>query len=574
MVSAPSLDPITLELVRSALESTVDEMALTLVRTAYSANLKNAMDLSSAICDADMHLIAQGLTLPLHLGSLPDAMQAVRARYADRMRPGDVYILNDPYEGGTHLPDIFLIKPVFVEDDLIGYVCTIGHHTDIGGRVAGGNACDSTEVYQEGLRIPPLRLFDRGEPNEGFLRLLEKNVRIPIRVLGDLRAQQAAIHIGERGLLEIVQRYGLATLRLVCAELLDYTERLTRVEIAGWPDGTYAFTDYLDDDGIDPDPIPIRAEVTVAGDRLSVSFEGSAPQVRGAINSVLSFTKSTVYACVRCLLPLDLPNNEGYFRAIEVHAPPGTIVNPLPPAAVAARGLTAFRIANAVMGALAQVAPDRVPACEVGGDTGITMGGYDADRNAFVFLEFLFSGWGGRPFADGVDGTSSIVVNFSNYPAEVIEHEYPLRIEEYGFLPDSAGPGEYRGALALVRQYRFLEREASFQLRADRTRFPAYGLAGGQPGRLCRTTLDEGDGPRPLPPKTLVTIRNGAVVRHELAGAGGWGDPFSRDPARVAADVRNGKLSAAHARTAYGVVVTGDGSVDEAETERVRAASR
>ncbi|MBV9355858.1 MAG: hydantoinase B/oxoprolinase family protein, partial [Chloroflexi bacterium] len=524
------------------------------------------------ICDADRHLIAQGLTLPLHLGSLPDAMEAVRARYGDTMRPGDVYILNDPYEGGTHLPDIFLIKPVFVDDALIGYVCTIGHHTDIGGRVAGGNACDSTEVYQEGLRIPPLRLVDRGEPNEGFLRLLEKNVRIPVRVLGDLRAQQAAIHIGERGLLEIVHRYGLATLRQACAELLDYTERLTRVEIARWPDGSYAFTDYLDDDGIDPDPIPIRATVTVAGDQLSVNFEGSSPQVRGAINSVLSFTRSTVYACVRCLLPLDLPNNEGYFRAVEVNAPPGTIVNPLPPAAVAARGLTAFRIANAVMGALAQVAPDRVPACEVGGDTGITMGGYDAERNAFVFLEFLFSGWGGRPFADGVDGTASVVVNFSNYPAEVIEHEYPLRIEEYGFLPDSGGPGQYRGALALVRQYRFLEREASFQLRADRTRFAAYGLAGGQPGRLCRTTLDEGTGPRELPPKTLVTVRTGAVIRHELAGAGGWGNPFGREPARVAADVRNGKLSAAHARSAYGVVVSADGSVDEAETAGLRAA--
>ncbi len=345
------------------------------------------------------------------------------------------------------------------------------------------------------------------------------------------------------------------------------------MEIARWPDGSYAFTDYLDDDGIDPDPIPIRATVSVAGDQLSVSFDGSSPQVRGAINSVLSFTKSTVYACVRCLLPLDLPNNEGYFRAVAVNAPPGTIVNPLPPAAVAARGLTAFRIANVVMGALAQVAPDRVPACEVGGDSGITMGGYDADRNAFVFLEFLFSGWGGRPFADGVDGTASVVVNFSNYPAEVIEHEYPLRIEEYGFLPDSGGPGEYRGALALVRQYRFLEREASFQLRADRTRFAAYGLAGGQPGRLCRTTLDAGDGPRELPPKTLLTVRNGTMIRHELAGAGGWGDPLARDPGRVAADVRNGKLSAAHARTAYGVVVAVDGSVDEAATARARAAS-
>jgi N-methylhydantoinase B len=577
MVTNPGarLDPITLELVRNGLESIVDEMALTLVRTAYSANLKNAMDLSTAICAADMRLVAQGLTLPLHLGSLPDAMDALRARFGETIRPGDIYILNDPYEGGTHLPDIFLIKPIFLDDELLGYACTIGHHTDIGGRVAGGNACDSTEIYQEGLRIPPMRLADRGEMDEGFLRLLEKNVRIPIKVLGDLRAQLAALHIGERGLFEIVDRYGVATVRSAWSELLEYSERLARASIAAWPDGRYEFTDYLDDDGIDPDPVPIRVAVTVDGDQLDVDFSGSAPQVKGAINSVLSFTKSTVYACVRCLLPSTLPNNEGYFRAVRIHAPAGSIVNPVLPGAVAARGLTAYRIANVVFGALAHLAPDRVPACEAGGDTGISMGGYDEQRRAFVFLEFLFSGWGGRPFADGLDGAASIVVNFSNYPVEVIENESPLRIEEYGFLTDSGGPGMYRGGLALVRQYRFLEREASLQIRADRTRFPAYGLAGGLPGRLCRNVLDEGDGPRLLPAKTLLTIHQGTVLRHELAGAGGWGDPLERDPVRVLADVVNEKISVAHAREAYAVVLNSDVSeVDVEATDKLRARRR
>jgi N-methylhydantoinase B len=569
------LDPITLELIRHGLESIVDEMALTLVRTAYSANLKNAMDLSSAICDAEMRLVAQGLTLPLHLGSLPDAMDAVRARFGDRIRPGDIYILNDPYEGGTHLPDIFLIAPVFLANDLLGYVCTIGHHTDIGGRVAGGNACDSTEIYQEGLRIPPLRLYDRGEANDGFLRLLEKNVRIPTRVLGDLRAQLAALHIGERGLLDLVERYGQATVRDAWTELLSYTERIARAEIATWPDGRYTFTDFLDDDGIDPDPIPISVAVTVSGDQVDVDFSGSSPQVKGAINSVLSFTRSAVYACVRCLLPPTLPNNEGYFHAVRVHAPPGTIVNPLPPGPVAARGLTAYRIANAVFGALAQLAPERVPACEAGGDTGITMGGYDAQGRAFVFLEFVFSGWGGRPFADGLDGAASMVVNFSNYPAEVIENESPLRIEEYGFLSDSGGPGKYRGGLALVRQYRFLEREATLQIRADRTRFPAYGLANGKPGRLCRNVLDAGDGQRLLPAKTLLTIARDTVLRHELAGAGGWGDPLERDPERVLADVLDEKVSRTHARTAYGVVLTDTpAAIDVAATAQLRDSMR
>jgi N-methylhydantoinase B len=555
------MDPITRELIRTALESVVDEMALALVRTAYSPNLKSAMDLSSAICDPDGRLVAQGLTLPVHLGTIPDAMAAVLGRFRGMLRDGDTFVLNDPYEGGTHLPDLVTVRPVFQGDELLGFVCTVAHHTDIGGRVAGGNACDSTEVYQEGLRVPPIRLTD------DFWRILEANVRIPVKVLGDLRAQLAASHIGEEGLREIVARFGRSAVDAAFGELLDYSERLARAEIATWPDGRYAFEDWLDGDGIDPDPIRIAVAVTVAGDQLTVDFAGSSPQVKGAINCVMSFTRSTTYACVRGLLPLDIPNNEGYFRAIRVEAPPGTIVNPRPPAAVAARGLTGFRIANAVFGALAQLAPDRIGACEVGGDTGITMGGYWADRRPFVFLEFLNCGWGGRPYADGVDGCASSVVNFSNYPAEVIESEYPLRIEEYGFIPDSGGPGLHRGALGIVRQYRFLEEEATLQLRTDRTKFPAYGLAGGSPGKLCTNVLNGS----PLPGKTLVTFRRGDVFRHELAGAGGWGEPFAREPSAVLRDVREGKVTVEHAREAYGVVVVGGEEVDEAGTARLRA---
>jgi N-methylhydantoinase B len=564
-------DPITAELIRNNLQAIVDEMALTLVRTAYSANLKSAMDLSSAMCDRQGRLIAQGLTLPLHLGSIPDAIDALLNRFGGAFRPGDAFVLNDPYEGGTHLPDFFVFQPVFDADTLIAFAVTVAHHTDVGGRVAGGNGWDSTEIYQEGLRIPVVRLCVDGQINDDFLHLLSANVRIPTKVLGDLRAQLAACHIGERGLLDMVARYGRELLEVAFEDLLSYTERLARAAIERLPDGRYEFVDHLDDDGIDPQPIRFQVAVTVRGSELSVDFSGTSPQVKGAINCVLSFTRSSVYACVRCLLPKTLPNNEGYFRAIKVIAPPGTIVNPLPPAPVAARGLTGYRIANAVMGALAQVAPESVPACESGGDTGISLGGYDAQRRAFVFLEFLVCSWGGRPFADGIDGVSSMVVNFSNYPAEVIEREYPLRIEQYGFVADSGGPGKFRGGLALVRRYRFLEESGTFQIRSDRSRFAAYGLAGGGPGRLSRNVLNPGPHERVLPPKTTLHVIRGDELLHELAGAGGWGDPLERDPQAVLADVGNDKVTPQHARAAYGVVLdASNAGVDEAQTTRLR----
>ncbi|MGH8060322.1 MAG: hydantoinase B/oxoprolinase family protein, partial [Candidatus Entotheonellia bacterium] len=295
-------DPITFELVKNALASIADEMAVTIVRTARSFVMKEAMDFSTAICNAEGQMVAQGLCLPLHMGSIPAAMEALLARYSGQFSPGDIYTLNDPYEGGSHLPDIFVIKPIFFDDRLAGFSCCIGHQTDIGGRVAGGNACDSTEIFQEGLRIPPVKLYDRGTPNDTLFRLLEKNVRVPATVLGDVMAEVAACRIGEREFLKLIQRYGMEALREQMQDLLDYTEELTRAELRSLPDGVFAFTDYIDDDGITPDPITIHVQLIKRGDTLTADFTGTSPQCKGAINAPLSWTKSCLYACIRSIL--------------------------------------------------------------------------------------------------------------------------------------------------------------------------------------------------------------------------------------------------------------------------------
>ncbi|MGE3270408.1 MAG: hydantoinase B/oxoprolinase family protein [Chloroflexota bacterium] len=568
-------DPVTLELVKNAVESVVDEMALTMMRTAYSSNLKSSNDLSSAYCSLDGELLAQGFTLPMQLGSIPDAMETVIAKFGGTFEPGDVVILNDPYEGGTHLPDIFLIKPLFLDGEHVAYCATIAHHTDIGGRVAGGNASDSTEIYQEGLRLPPIKLYNAGRPNEAVFEIIAKNVRVPENLLGDLRAQLAAIHIGERGMEELVQRWGKDTLLTAMRDLMAYTERLARAEIAQWPDGVYSFTDYIDDDGMDPEPIPIAVTATVSGDSLEIDFAGTSPQVRGAINATASFAKSAVYACVRALMSSGIPNNGGYFRPITVKVPSRSVINPELPAPVAARGLTGFRMTNAILGALAQVAPDRVPACESGGDTGITIAGYYADDRAFVFLEFLHASWGGRPDKDGIDACSSISANFSNNPIEFLEGDHPLRVEEYAFVPDSGGAGTYRGGLGLVRKYRFLEREGQLQLRTDRQKFMPWGLHGGKPGAPSSNVLVRG-GETELPPsKAFRILHHGDTLRHTMAGAGGYGDPLKRDPILVAEDVIDEKVSVQAARDEYGVVIDpGTLTVDPESTAVLRQQMR
>jgi len=570
------VDPIAFELFKNAVFGIADEMALTIFRTSYSGVLKNNMDYSTAVATADGRLVAQGLTIPGHLGSVPTALASVRARFAGGIVPGDIYVLNDPYAGGMHLPDIFMFKPVFAGDTLIAFAATVCHHTDVGGRVAGSNAADSTEIYQEGLRIPPNRLYAAGVPNETLFDLITANVRMPVKLQGDLRAQLAACHIGERAILDLVARYGLAEVLAYMDESILHAERLTRAAISELPEGSFSFEDWIDDDGVETGK-PIRIAVTFArrGDTLTADWSGSSPQVKGAINGTLGWTKAATYCAVKCILPRDIPNNEGVFRAIEVTAPPGTITNMELPAACAARGLSGFRMLDCALGALARMLPDRIPAASDGGNTGISMGGYDARRRPFIYVEFVAGAWGGRPWGDGADGHSSLFANMAAYSAEVTEAEYPVECLTYELMRDREGAGKYRGGTPFRRDYRFLEAEGVLQIRSDRRDVRPYGLHGGQPGAASDNILNPGGEARRLESKVTMTIRRGDVVRHELAGPGGWGDPLERDPAAVLADIRNDIVSRERGEACYGVVIDPRAwRVDAAATTARRAGLR
>lgn len=569
-----TFDPFEFELFRNALLSVADEMALTVQRTTYSSVLRDNLDYSTGFFDARGRMIAQGFSLPAHLGSMPAALAAVLKRFGGTIRPGDVFALNDPFNGGMHLPDIFIFQPIFFEGQLVAFGGSISHHTDVGGRVAGSNAPDSTEIYQEGVRIPPMRIFDAGQRNETFFELMAANVRVPDMVAGDLRAQLAACHVAEVAFLELCRQHGLEKVERLVDAMLDHSERLARAEIAKLPDGEFQFEDYLDDDGIDVGrPIVLKVAITKRGDGIRFDWTGSSPQVKGALNATLSYTAAASYCGLLSVLESSVPNNEGVFRAVEVIAPEGTIANCVLPAATAARGLTGFRMVDAVFGALAQMVPGKVFAASDGGNTNISIGGYDANRKPYIFCDFTCAAWGGRPYADGLDGNSSIFANMAGQSVEVTEAEQPLKVECYELVGDRGGAGKYRGGAPFRRAYRFLGEEATISVRSDRRTIRPYGLYGGYPGAPSMNyVVRAGETARVLPAKFYDHLRHGDVFIHEVAGAGGWGDPLERDPERVLKDVRNGFVSPEAAQTLYGVVVLpGEAAVDTDATVALRA---
>jgi N-methylhydantoinase B len=566
------IDPITREIMQNALASAADEMSLALYRTAYSTIVRDCLDYSTSLCDASGEMIAQGVTIPLHLGAVPFALEMLFARFGDAIDEGDIFILNDPFEGGMHIPDIFIVKPIFWAGERVAFAVSTAHHMDLGGRLPGSAACDNTEIFQEGLRIPWLKLYRRGVPDESIFALIRANVRVPHQTIGDIRAQLAACHIGERAVHDIIGRYGPATFARACSDLIDYTERLMRAEIATWPDGQATFVDYMDSDGVGGPPVRFEVTFTIAGDTVTADFTGTDPQVRGALNSTLSFSTSAVAMCVRAMLQEQIPNTAGIFRPLTIVAPPGTVVNGVMPAASSMRGVTGFRIVDTVLGALSQLLPERVPAAGEGGNTLVIIGGMRPERQRYVYYELLTGTWGGRPRLDGNDGLCAPANVASNIPVEQAECEYPIQIERYGLLRDSGGAGRYRGGLAVERSWRLLDGEANLSIRSDRRAHRPYGLYGGQPGAASTNILMRPDGSEEqLPTMIATTMHAGEMLYHHMAGGGGWGDPLERPPSEVAKDVRDDKVSVAAAREQYGVILdqrTFD--VDQAATDALR----
>lgn len=579
MAAKQSTDPFLLEVLRNAFDTIAEEITLTIIRTAYSQIVRDSLDFSTALCDAGGRTLAQGVCTPMHLGSFHDALLNMIAVADGDIHEDDYFIMNDPYEAaGQHLPDIYVVKPVFVDGILKGWSTSLAHHSDVGGIVAGSNALGATEIWQEGLRIPVLKLVDKGRRNETLWKLIALNVRTPEMVLGDLQAQMAACETGARGMRRLYERYGEDTIDTAIDDLNDYARRLAEAEISDIPSGTYRFTDHIDGIGEEPVPIILNVAVTVGDRHVIIDWEGSSPQVAGGVNSTFPFTKACAYAALRSVMKADIPNCHGFTEVIEVRAPLGSVLRPVSPGPCGARGITGYRMIDCLFGALAQAVPDRVTADGSGGSTLPTISG-TRDGKAYIFCETAMGIWGAGRDTDGQEGVPHIGANQSNIPVEMIESTYPIRIDRYAFVTDTGGPGRRRGGLAIAREYRNLSENAWLNVRSDKRAFPPHGLFQGSPGTPSMNWITNDDGERVLPVllSEPIPLRRNDVFRHRMASGGGYGPAVERECAAVLEDVVLDKVSVEGARRDYGVVIvdTGDGpSVDDDATSRLRKTFR
>ncbi len=563
------LDPITFEVIRNGLVAATDEMVLTLRRSAYSTNIKTRSDFSCAFFDAELRAVAQGFTQPVHLGSMVEQVpRAVRDYGPENLGPGDVIITNDPYPSGVHLNDISLISPVYSDGELLGYVANLAHHVDVGGG-APASIGAFREVFQEGVIIPPVKVVKGGAIVEDVFRLILAQIRSKHETAGDFRAQIAANATGVRRVQALVARHGRDTIVTTMRELLDYTERRTRAEIAELPRGVFEAEGSVDTDGYTDEPVRLRARIEITADGVAFDLAGCDPQRRAPVNSTYAQTFSACAYALKCLVDPDLPVNDGFYRVINLDAPEGSVTNCTWPSPVVGGWETQTRLVDVIFRALLPALPAALPAgtkammCHAG------FGGVDPVTNEYTcFLETFGGGYGGRQLSDGPDAVQTHGQNTENAPIEETELNYPVRVTRLSLVDDSDGPGRFRGGLGLRKDFLF-ERPTTFTVLADRTAHGPWGVFGGHEGRPAEYVLIRAGEERRLPAKATVELEAGDVVSYRTCGGGGYGPPAERDPARVLRDVLEDKVSAERAHDIYKVIVA-DRELDEGATEELR----
>ena len=525
------IDPITLEVLRNQFESAADEMGQTLIRGAYSPNIKERRDCSTALFDAEGRMIAQAEHIPVHLGAMPEAVDAV---LECDPRPGDVFVLNDPFRGGTHLPDVTMVSTIAPDDEIVGYAVSRAHHADVGGMTPGSMPAGAREIYQEGLRVPPVRLVEGGSVREDVRSIVLANVRNPRERRADLRAQLAANERAEDRVISLFEEHGRDTVLAGFDAVIEYSRERIAGEIEALPDGVYEATDRLEGDGRTDRDITVAATVTIDGASVGVDFTGTDGQLEGNLNAPLSVAKSAVYFVIRCVTDPEIPPNHGCYAPVSADAPEGSLLNPEPPAAVVGGNVeTSQRVTDVVFAALSGAAPDRVPAQGQGTMNNLTIGARDG---SFSYYETIAGGSGARADSDGMDGVQVGMTNTLNTPVEALETEYPMRVERYALRPDSGGRGAARGGLGIERSVT-VEADATVSLLTERRRYAPRGIAGGEDGARGENLIDG----EAVPAKTTVDVGAGTTVAVRTPGGGGHGDPEERDPEDLAADRADGK---------------------------------
>lgn len=572
-----SLDPVTFSVVHNALRSIVNEMNLALFRSAYSPVITEGRDIGGAVMDRQGRLVAQGSwDLAVFVGMLEFGVRSILTRYKDEILPGDVFVMNDPFVGGTHFNDVGIVRPVFDGEELSAFVVVCGHWPDVGGQEPGSFVANAREHFQEGLRIPPAKLYIAGRPNNAVIDIIATNMRIPHERLGDLRAQTGATVVGERRLLELGDKYGWDQVREAMDQTIRYSERLLRAKIERMPDGIFEGEDFVDMESLDrPWPKRVHLRLSIRDDSMRFDFSGSDPESLSASNSTYSATASAVFVTVKSLFP-EIPMNHGCFEPIEVIAPEGTVVNARSPRAISSMAATVYeKVIGASLAALANVVPEQAVGCPYN-LINLTIGGRYQERD---FVAYLFSegGFGGRATKDGPPGLVSLYGGGAKItPVEVVERRYPIAFEEWSLWPDSGGPGRFRGGVGSRKTFRLVEGEARLSCLGDRELYPPFGVLGGGPGAKHGLILNHGSSEEENLTLKVVgrTLVAGDRITILAGGGGGYGDALDRDPVLLAADVRRGFVTPERAAADYGVVVSASGDVDEEATGQLRSSMR